>query len=220
MCKMIKLDWISMKYYHLRGVILIPYLLFMGWFSPISIVPLAAILMFAYSVNPFAVEEKGDLNRLYLSLPIKRSSVVAGRYLLSLLMFLAGLAMGFALMPLANLFSPSKWYPDPLWSTCLIAFSFLFHSLMSLAMYPILFWLGYQRGKFWGFYLPTIFIALAYVILMECDRILANGMLITKMLTDASEHMFSVCGGMVILGLILLGISFRLSLRVYQRREF
>ena len=35
-------------------------------------------------------EEKGDLNRLYLTLPIRRSQVVAGRYLMAFILYLAG----------------------------------------------------------------------------------------------------------------------------------
>ena len=220
MYKMIKLDWISMKYYHLRILILIPYLIFMGWFSPISLVPLSVILMFAYAVNPFAVEEKGDLNRLYLSLPVKRSAVVAGRYLLALLLFLAGLAAGFGMMPLANLISHSKWYPDLLWCLTLAAFSFLVHGLMSLAMYPMLFWLGYQKGKLWGFYLPGILIAIAYVILIEADRFFADGTLISRVLVYAAGHPLTICGGMFLLGLAFLTCSFLLSLRIYSRKEF
>lgn len=220
MLNMIKMDWSAMKYYHIRIIILPIYLIFMGWFSPIVLAPLGALLMFAYSINPFAVEEKGDLNRLYLSLPIKRSTIVAGRYCLSFLMVLAGILFGFMIMPLANLISRSKWYPDLRWCLALITFCFLICSLMSLAMHPMLFWLGYQKGKLWGFYLPWIIIAVGYLMLVECDYLLADGTLITGMLIYASKHMLLICGGMLILGLALLGISFLLSLRIYSRKEF
>lgn len=220
MLNMIKLDWSAMKYYHIRGIFLPFYLMLLGWVSPICLIPLGTIFMFAYSVNPFAVEEKGELHQLYLTLPVKRSTVVAGRYALSLLLFLAGLLIGWLLMPLANLVSISKWYPDLTWLLALVCFSFLAHGAMSLAMYPMLFWLGYQKGKLWGFYLPGILFALAFVALVEYDYLAAKGRLFTRMLTFASEHMLMACGGMFLLGLALLGISFLLSLGIYRRREF
>ena len=220
MINMIKLDWSAMKYYHIRGLLLPFYLMLMGWFSPICLIPLGAIFMFAYSVNPFAVEEQGELNQLYLTLPIRRSTVVTGRYALSLLLFLAGVLIGLILMPLANLVSISKWYPDFTWFLALVCFSFLIHGTMSLAMYPMLFWLGYQKGKFWGFYLPGILFALAFVVLVEYDYIFSQGRLFHNLLTFASEHTLMVCGGMSLLGLVLLGVSFLLSLRIYRGREF
>lgn len=220
MLNMIKLDWSAMKYYHIRAIILPFTLLLMGVYSPICLIPLGAMLMFSYSINPFAVEEKGDLNRLYLTLPVKRSTIVAGRYALSLLLYLAGALMGLVLMPLANLISLSKWYPDLTWLLALMNFSFLIQGAMSLAMYPLLFRLGYQKGKLWGFYIPVILFSAAFVALVEYDYLVAGGMLISNMLCYASEHVIMICGIMFLLGLALLLTSFLLSLRVYSRREF
>lgn len=66
-------------------------------------------------------------------------------------------------MPLAYLFSISRWYPDFKWMLAIISFGFLFYGMMSLAMYPQLFRLGYQKGKSWGYYLPAGIICLLYM---------------------------------------------------------
>lgn len=216
----VKLDWIATKCYHKRLWILPLSLLVIGWFSPIWLVPLSTLLLFSFSINVFAVEEKGDLNRLYLTLPVKRSKVVRGRYVQSLLLFAGGVMLGLALMPLANLISFSKWYPDYQWILAVVSFSFLFYGLMTLFMYPLLFRLGYQKGKIWGYYLPAGCVCLAYIAIVQYDTLVSGGMLVFHMLVYASEHMLLVSGGMFMLGALMLVASYLLSVRIYKRREF
>ena len=79
MYDIMKLDWHAMKCYHVRLLIIPIYLLLIGWVSPVCLIPLAVFLLFSFSINSFYVEEKGDLNRFYLTLPIKRSQVVLDR---------------------------------------------------------------------------------------------------------------------------------------------
>lgn len=220
MLKMIRLNWSAMKCYRVRFLIIPVCLFTVGCFSPILLIPMGAFLLFSFSLNPFAVEEKGDLNRLYLTLPVPRRTIVTGRYLLSLLLFAAGVLLGLAMMPAANLVSLSKWYPDLRWNLALISFSFLFYGLMSLAMYPLLFRMGYQKGKIWGYYVPAILICLCYVAVVEYDMLMGNGTFIFDLLVYASEHLSAVSGGMLAAGGALLALSWVLSARLYARREF
>lgn len=218
MFKMLRLDWFALKCCRIKFLFIGISLLAMGWFSTIFLVPLGVFQMFSLSINAFAVEEKGDLNKLYLTLPIKRSRVVMSRYLLSLVLFLAGMALALILMPLLNLVSFSKWYPDIKWSLALISFGFFLHALMSLCMYPVLFKLGYQKGKVWGFYVPTLLISAALVAVMEYDFV--AGTFILNLLVYASEHILFVSGGIFALGAAMLAVSCLLSMKIYTRREF
>lgn len=208
MVKMLKLNWFAVKYYHpgLRVLLIIACLLMAGWFSTLLLFPMAVLLTFCLSVNPFAMEEAGNLNRLYLTLPVSRSRMVAGRYLLSLLLFLAGIALALVLMPLTNLFSFSRWYPDFKWILALVSSGFLIHTLLSLFMYPILFRLGYMKGRIWGFYLPLLLASLAYIAVLEYD-LMAGGTFLFDLLVYASEHILPVSGGMLGLGAAILAGS-------------
>ncbi|MDE7299407.1 MAG: ABC-2 transporter permease, partial [Lachnospiraceae bacterium] len=145
---------------------------------------------------------------------------VTGRYALSLLMFLGGILLGFALMPVANLFSFSKWYPDFKWCLALIAFGFLLYSLLCLSMYPLLFKLGYLKGRLWGVFVPTMVFGLISALFTIYERLPGNEKLITSMLIYASEHILSVSGGMLVLGGIIFVLSYLLSTWQYQKREF
>ena len=217
MLNMIKMDWFAMKYYQKRVLVICISLFAIGYASPIFLMPTAAFLCFVFSLDPFAVEEKGDLNRLYLTLPVKRNYIVAGRYVLSLIMVLCGILFGLVCMPLANRISHLKWYPDLKWILALAAFSLLLYALMNLFMYPLLFKLGYQKGKFWGMYVPLGVFTIAYVAFWIYTR---NNTLVFNMLVYASEHMLLVSGGLLILAAVFWMASYLLSFKIYLKREF
>ena len=219
MLKLMKLDWTAIKCYRIRCLLIPVALLVNGIFSTILMAPLGVFLLFSFSINFFAVEEQWNLNRLYLTLPVNRNRMVVGRYLLSLLLFLTGILSGFALMPFANLFSFSRWYPDWKWRLALGAFCFLIYALMNLAMYPVLFKLGYQKGRIWGYYIPCILTGLIYLALVEYD-IMTGGTFIRDALLYAAEHILTVSGGILLLGAAVWALSLCLSLRIYARREF
>ena len=220
MLNIVRLDWLSMKYAWVR-LIIIPLTLFAaGISSSIYLPPLSVFLFFCFSLCTFAAEEKGDLNRLYLTLPVKRSDIVKGRYILSFLLFLSSILLGFGLIPLENLVSFSKWYPDFRWHLAIAAFCFLLYSLFCLFMYPPLFQLGYLKGRVWGMYIPMLLFGLASGLFLAFERMPGNEKRITSALIYASEHILAVSGGMLVLGGSLFAISFLLSVRLYSKREF
>lgn len=87
----------------------------------------------------------------------------------------------------------------------LISFGFLLHALMSFS-YPLLFKLGYQKGWFWGCYLPILLMGLAYVAIAEYD-LLTGGTFIFDVLVYASGHILPVSGGMLATGAAMLAGS-------------
>ncbi|MDI9512180.1 MAG: ABC-2 transporter permease [Bacillota bacterium] len=218
--KMIALDWRAMKYYQKRVLLLPVFVLIIGWQNALMIIPFSVMMFLSFSVNPFAVEEKGELNNLYLTLPIKRKTIVTGRYVLSLIMFIAGIAMGIALMLVSHHFSMSKWFIGFKGYMLVIAFSYLLYALSNLSMFPILFRLGYQKGKAWGFYLPVIVFALLFGVYTMISTMPGNEGLTIEFITFASENMLLVSGGIVIIASLALALSYSLAVRVYSKRDF
>ena len=74
--KMIALDWRAMKVYQIRFLLLPIFALIIGWIYPVFVIPISVFMYMGFSINPFAVEEKGELNNLYLTLPVKRNTIV------------------------------------------------------------------------------------------------------------------------------------------------
>lgn len=219
--KMIALDWRSMKYYQIRFFLLPAAAFIFGCFySPLLVIPMCVFMCMSFSVNPFAVEEKGELNNLYLTLPIKRNSVVAGRYALSFIMLIFGVVIGISVMPLANLLSVSKWYFSFEWYAVIISLSYLLYSVTNLFMFPTLFKIGYNKGKFWGFYLPVILFSLLFGAYYAVSFLPGNETLATDFLIYASENMLLISGGMIVLATVILIFSYMISVKLYSKRDF
>lgn len=221
MNKMIALDWRAMKYYQIRALFLPVIALIIGAvYSSIFVIPFCMLMGMSFSVNPFAVEEKGELNNLYLTLPIQRKEIVAGRYTLSLLITFAGILIGIPIMALSNMISFSKWYIGAQGVLIIIALSFLIYSICNIFMFPILFKLGYQKGKIWGFYLPMILSAVLLAGYSMFTMLPGKENVTINLIVYATEHLTLVSGGLLILGIILLLISYLVSVKLYSKRNF
>ena len=222
--KMIAIDWRAMKVYQLRALLL-PFLaLILGWFSPWTIIPICVFACHNYSLNPFAVEDKGALNNLYQTLPVKRRDIVTGRYTLSFIMLICGIIMGLALTPLANLLSKtifrSVWYAGFNGTIAILAVSFLLYAVFNLFSFPMLFRFGYIKGKLWGFYLPAMVFGLIFGVFFTVTSLPGNETLQLRLLSYAVENMVVISGGMIITAIALLFLSYVLSIKMYSKRDF
>ncbi len=230
MSKMIKLDWLAMKFYQLRILfILPPYVIGVGMFMPEWIIPLIGFIMVSYSVNPFAVEDKGQLNNLYLTLPVSRKKIVRARFGLSLIMQLAGIAIG----ALATVIMSNLLYGKTMLGFyhsfesnfqnifVLICGTLLFYSVMTLSTFPILFKLGYAKGKVFGFYIPVFAIGIlvyagvviAYINEEFVERAIA--------LTEWAAANPVITGSVLLSAACLITLlAYALSCKAYLKREF
>ena len=220
MKRMAMIDWNAMKCFHLRLFLLPIISLAAGFISALLVVPTNVFMFLFFSVNTFAVEEKGDLNKLYLTLPVKRSAVVAGRYVLSICMGLAGLVTGIPLAILADRFSLSHYYGRIGWFLPVVTISYLLFSIFNLCMFPILFKMGYSKGKFWGMLVPIALFAALYGAWVIVSSLPGNEYLLFNALEYASKNMFLVNGGIIVVATLVLLCSFLLSKNLYSNREF
>lgn len=218
--KMISLDWRSMKTYQIRGLLLPLFLLASGIYMPLIVFPMSVFVFLSFSVNPFAVEEKGELNYLYLTLPVSRRMIVTGRYLLSLIMMALGFICAAILMPIANIFSTSKWYVGVKGYFLLISACYLLYAVLNLCMFPILFKIGYQKGKFLGFYFPVVFSTILVFIFNMISTLPGNETLMFDIIMWATENIVLVGIISIIAATLLMFISYSLSLLLYSKREF
>lgn len=218
--KMISLDWRSMKTYQIRGLLLPLFLLASGIYMPLIVFPMSVFVFLGFSVNPFAVEEKGELNYLYLTLPVSRRMIVTGRYLLSIIMMILGLISAGVMLPLVNLLSTSKWYIGVKGYFIIISVSYLSYAILNLCMFPVLFKIGYQKGKFIGYYLPATFFAVLVSVYYTISCIPGNEGMTLNLIMWATENVILVGIISIIAATFLLLISYLLSLRLYGKRDF
>ena len=218
--KMIAIDWRAMKIYHIR-VLLIPFLaIILGWSSSLAVIPVCVFACFNYSLNPFAVEDKGALNNLYLTMPMKRNSIVAGRYALSLVMVLCGIIVGIHIMYFVNMFAMSRWYIGINGHLVLISLSLLLYAVFNLFTFPVLFKRGYTKGRFWGVFLPVILFGVIIGAYQFIVNLSGNEAFTIELISYASDNLLPISGGMIVFASVILYISYRISVRVYSKRDF
>ena len=227
MLNMIKLDWLGMKVYHKRFILIPLGICYMGFLNELLILPCTVFFMLSFSVNPFAMEEKGKLDNLYLSLPITRKTIVRARLSLSLIMLGLGMALGTVMTIIMSklLYGHNEifihFFQADFNSMCLlICGSLLFYAIMNLSTFPILFKIGYAKGKVFGFYIPVG----AMVFLFSGINFIAyfNDSFYDKAIAAiewALEHTMGTAAIMLAAAVLALAISYVLSQRLYAKRE-
>ncbi|MCL1965156.1 MAG: ABC-2 transporter permease [Firmicutes bacterium] len=229
MLNMIKLDWIGMKCYQKRFIIIPCTTLLYGFFFVPIVIPLMAFMMFSFSVNPFAVEEKGKLDNLYLTLPVTRKAIVSARYGLSLLMQLVGFTAGTVITILYSRLLYGRtafgiahsFHADCSAIFLIICGSLLLYAVMNLCSFPLLFKIGYARGRGLGFYVPIIGFAIvvsAVYMFGYFNDAFQQFLLSAVEWAFANTVWTAVC--MLIGAALLLALSYMISQKVYARREF
>jgi len=228
MDNMIKLDWLGMKYYQKRIVLLPLMVVLYGFISEALIIPFIAFMACSFSVNPFAVEEKGKLDNLYLTLPVTRKSIVDARYVLSLIMQFTGIVFGTVLTVVYSkllygrqLIFTHNFRADLNTMPLLICASLLSYTIMNLSIFPVLFKIGYAKGKAIGFYVPIAAMAvLGYAIFLLWSFSTAFNAWANTFLAWSFAHPTLVSAIMLALAVLILAASYTLSQKVYAKREF
>jgi hypothetical protein len=217
-----KMDFITVKpYLTVRNLILFTAVaLFMAFITDGGAQLAMAILMMYASIfisYPFVVGEKSNTDILFATLSIKRGTVVLGRYLFAMAMQLAtGLIAYAATFILMSFLRRGFDYIENLSVVGLLFLGFTFLQFIQL---PIYFKVGYAKAKLLV-YLPYIVIPL----------IIALGSVLFKDLSTQEkwEAMLAALTGSpglvipitVCVWLLALGISYRISLKVYMKKDF
>lgn len=227
MFKMLKLDWLGMKCYRTRIIILPVIISVYGLFSEALIIPFVTFMLFSFSVNPFAVEEKGKLDNLYLTLPITRKTIVNTRFCLSLIMQLTGILFGTvvtvimsAILHGKTVFYTHTFTADYKTILLLISASLLFYSVINLATFPTLFKIGYAKGKAIGFYMPVAVVTVIIFIVYFLWYLNENFQRwLTKIVDWAYNNPLYISGILFVSAAFILSASYALSLLFYSKRE-
>lgn len=206
--------------------------------SSVMIMALGAALVLANLMIPFIFEDKDKTEALYSSLPLTRATIVRGRYLLGILLLAGSGLLIFGMSAAVGAFVQTPIYQTslrPLRSLSAVAGLFLAGGLAITTYLPV-----YHK---WGLGRANLVFATGWMVkfaavvglerLVSVHLKLVDPILTTEFIKDPGngvigwlEAMRSAAGTLLfvlaagaLLGLLFL-ISIRLSIRVYQRREF
>lgn len=180
-----------------------------------SYVTTVTLAVYMVSVGSIQNDEKNKVDSLLGVLPLKRDDVVRAKFLLSDLFLAAGLMM-YCILGGGNrlLFPDVDIFEIPKFSTA--AAAFLSTSFLNLVTIPVAYRFGTNRGR----------ILVALLGASVFGGVLAGG-IITGMLTDlefnAMAFPLTETGiGLLMLaaGIVIQGIGFFISLKIYRKKEF
>jgi ABC-type transport system involved in multi-copper enzyme maturation permease subunit len=223
---MIKLDWLGMKCFHSQIIIMPVMAILCGFLYTAAIIPFMALFAISALSYSFAIEEKGQLEQLYLTLPITRHAVVKARFIFAFCICALFLALGiFATLIMSPLLYGKSvlltniFVADFNSMVLLVCGCLLYHAIMTLSMMPLLFKMGYIKGKSFGIYIPIV----VTIILFYCS-VFIFGRNDHAWLLSALDWLFSniqfTAVAMIFVSAIIYVIAYVLSVRNFSRREF
>jgi len=206
--------------------------------SSVVIMALGAALVLANLMIPFIFEDKDKTEALYSSLPLTRAMIVRSRYLLGILLLAGSGLLIFGMSTAVGAIVQTPIYQTslrPLRSLSAVAGLFLAGGLVITTYLPV-----YHR---WGLGRANIFFAAGWLVvfaaavglerLVSVNLKLVDPLLTTEFIKDpgkgvigwleamrsaAGTPLFMLAAG-ALLGILFL-ISIRLSVRLYEQRDF
>ena len=240
MLNTMRLDCLGIKYYWPRVLLYMVFSCLIGFIDPVLIIPVMALQMLYMSNYTFMAEEKGRLEHLYFMLPISRKTTVKARFALVLAMQLVGIVIGvIATMVIAailngrSLFSSlapdamvmASYQPHVRSMALLICASLLACSYISVFMFPILYRLGYAKGKIWGVYIPAGVLAVPVFLFAALMGYTVGsggmepfGLSLAAILPPVEHWWLALI--LFAAAALLCALSYVLSQRIYAKREF
>jgi len=217
----IRLDFITVKpYLTLKNLIIFfGVTLYMTIVSSNATGAIGILMAFAalYASYPFAIGEKSSIDVLYTTLSIKRDTVVLGRYLfaLSLDLFagLFALTLSFVVLTIMQ-----KGFS--LIESLLTVFALFFvFSIIQAVQLPIYFKLSYTKAKFLA-YLPFLVLPLMILSFTNFLSDIFSAEWINGLLDWFSANTLATALAVGGIWLVIMGVSYKISLSFYRKRDF
>lgn len=176
------------------------------------------VVTYLLSLGSAALEDKNNSDIMLLSLPIKKNTIVFSKYLSVYIFATAVILINYLIYLIVDIFN------IPL-SIHQITFEGLAGGLIAVTLFcaisfPLLFKLGYAKSKTVNLFLFFGFVFLSgpiVSIIDEQDRIALQDWL-TRFIQEGSNIEKALLIAIPLL--LILGISYKLSLTFYSRREF
>lgn len=167
---------------------------------------IGSMLLAILPVTVMGLDERSKWDSFALTMPYSRREMVLSKYLLSLLAMAASCAVYTVASLAASLIRHTALQAAQL-APALAAI--LLTSVLSIALiYPLIFWLGVEKGRIWY---------MMITILLVCGSGALSNQLQENAATALTPAWLAV---LPVAALVFIGLSAWLSLALYRRREF
>jgi hypothetical protein len=172
---------------------------------------LAAALVTSVSVSvPFLHDERWRLDTMYGLLPVSRRAVVAGRAVSLAVYFAVAMIVAIAATIVVAVVRGNSMQGDVVLLTSALAVGLVGMSL-SLQL-PVLFRLGFARGRFIVYAPPLLIAIIAWVAQ-------ATGLLSASALSVGALPIGAIATGAFVIGALGFGVAIPLASRQYAKRD-
>lgn len=113
--------------------------------DPLAVLPMSVVFAVLVASGPFAVAERNDLDALYSVLPVRRSTLVVGRYLFAMVTFVASALASSAVAVVLAVGSGTV--PEAGEAGLVLAAVFAMFGVVTAVQYPIYVRLGYTKAR-------------------------------------------------------------------------
>lgn len=179
-----------------------------------------AIVAFVYLLvsGAFAYDDKSKSDIMLNSLPIKRSQLVMAKYVSILIYTIMGtIAFSIISYSIRILDIPLKTYPITVEG---IIGAFFSISLINSIQFPLMFKLGYTKSRFANIMLFLIFFFGATMLINNIS-INMNNSFFSKALDIIKNQSDAMIGFSIVgLSIVMLFVSYMISVKLYKQREF
>ena len=181
------------------------------------IVGMCMIYGVIFASYPFVIGEKSALDTLYSTLPVSKKSIVAGRYLFSVLLNLATLVMS-CLISFITISILGKEF-NLITNVLSALVCFVLFTLIVAIQLPIYFKFGYTKAKFLTYIPLMAFPAATLIVSTSVDK---NDLMpiVTGALAWIESNILLASALIAAFWVVFMLISAILSYRVYRKREF
>jgi len=168
---------------------------------------------------PFSIGEKCNLDALYITLALDRDTVVTGRYLFTFVFnacaIFACIILASAGSYIAQIINLESGGADSLGAFFLLASLFFIAQMVQL---PIYFKLGYSKAKFLGIISMVAIVTLYSAVAAIVGATGFSGGAIGTFTSALNGMGVLVCTALLLVVVVI--VTYRLSLRFYRKREF
>jgi len=211
----VKLDFLTAKSEQRIVIIafLIPIVIGLASRNPYLTMVFAMMLSTNIAGTVFAIHEKSHSDKLYGILPLKKSEMIAGRYLFGIIIGVLAIVIAGILFLVISKIMKSAFTGPAFWGV--FALAFIYYCFAVAISYPI--YLKFTFAKAYIFTMLPVYVILIIIVVLARKTGLAGTM--SHAIQFFSRNLFLVPITGIIAGLVLLVISAVIANLIYTRRE-
>jgi len=174
-----------------------------------------------YLGYPFALGEKNNMDALYTTLSVDQKTVVEGRYvfmfLFNLISIISALVIATVTLFIAGKLDFAANGVETLIAVAMIAALF---AIIQLFQLPVYFKYGYSKAKLLTF-LPFAAIMVGYFLISGfANQLLGDMQLLVNIGNFLATNQIMILVLIIVVICLAIFVSFKVSVKVYSRREF